>query len=671
MAEQANDAPNQNNTGSNAAGYLDKAAEACAAGDLLLGMHLYLAAYEQAAADRTAPSSVEVTALRKAWHLSCDLKERSLAEYVFEKLEPYLTGEEIAECAMKLQELALDRLEQYGVSREELEDMAEAISQDFLGEGASVMKVESISIPNLGAFGATIAAAPEAEYEAEPDDPAPEAEPEAAPDDDVFYDDAPDAVELDDSAEFGADVPAPSEGPLPEEAHRETTKPPHVDMGLADVNDFNPYKEFNTSSVGKSYHAATNEGSGAYTFTRDVDRANELARATEEAARKSAGQLSEGALPESPDADARQGGPQPASQSALDDGATAHKPGEQSLSTAPAGKLDLSKVASAVSSTKAKPASPPTRPVQDEGVLSYRNLVGYDEAIAVMRDFGVGLHNDPGFLNFVRMLNNRHGLNRMPALDTLMFRAPAIEDASRFAEATVGELGLPVLRMSMEEGMGGMPVLCVTTQGNNRPRMNHAHNRFEGPGILVIEDLDMWVMPEVPESPEGFGGFMMANISRGAREAVNLIRSAVEDPDVFVLATASMTGEADPFFYEILEPITIVDIGNPNAKERADIWAEIARDHPSFRNVDADGLLRYSEGLPRYDMYMAAREAVDDAYKLGLIQRTYIPVTPQIIYEKLASFQAPGSERYHELEEAIVDDFRADLDHLEDLLDGR
>ena len=153
MADFANEMPNQNNCDNQAAGYLAKAAEACASGDMLLGMHLYLAAYEWAAGDGSIPATVEVTALREAWQLACDQKERSMAEYVFEKLEPYLTGEEIAECAMKLQELALDRLEQYGFSREELEGMAEAISQDLLGDNAHVVKVESVSIPNMGMFG--------------------------------------------------------------------------------------------------------------------------------------------------------------------------------------------------------------------------------------------------------------------------------------------------------------------------------------------------------------------------------------------------------------------------------------------------------------------------------------------------------------------------------------
>ena len=218
--------------------------------------------------------------------------------------------------------------------------------------------------------------------------------------------------------------------------------------------------------------------------------------------------------------------------------------------------------------------------------------------------------------------------------------------------------------------MQGMPVLCITTQGNHRPRMNHAHNRFEAPAILVLEDLDMWFMPQAPEGVEGMAGFMMANISRGAREAVNMIRSAVEDPDVFVLATATTEGGVDPFFYEVLEPLTVVDIGNPNDEERSEIWAEIARNHPSMRMVSRADLMRYSQGLSRYDIYLAARDAIEEAYKLGVVQRTYVAVSPLNIFEKLAACQPLESEEYRVLEERIIASFQQDLDHLDDLIDG-
>ncbi len=617
MAEHANETPNQNNCDNQASGYLDKAAEACAAGDYLLGMHLYLAAYEKAAADADVPTSVEVSALREAWHLACDLKERSMAEYVFEKLEPFLSGEEIAECAMKLQELALDRLEQYGFSREDLEDMAESISQDFLGDGAHVVKVESVSIPNMNMFGVPNTTAKAAVVEQTP--------------------------QVEASAE--ASEPLPDVPEQPEAPDAKPAKPPHVDMGVADVENFNPYDMFYPNSVGTSFHAATNEGSGAYVFTRDEDRAHALERAEQEAAEVQE-QAQDATVAEEPAAQDEQP--------------------EQPAAEAP--KVDLAAVASIAETAVADAVEAAAAALPDNGPLSFRNLAGYDEAVSIMRDLGVGVQNAPAFNEFVRMMNVRHGLDRMPAVDTLLFRAPVLEDASRFAEATAGELGLPVLHMAMEEGVGGVPVLCVTTQGNNRPRMNHAHNRFEGPGILVIEDLDAWALPEIPDSPEGIGGFMMANISRGAREAVNLIRSAVEDPDVYVLVTSTTTSEVDPFFYELLEPITVVDIGLPNEKERADIWKEIALHHPSMRGVAVEDLVRFSDGLARYDMYMAAREAIEDAYKTGLVQRTYLPVTPQNLFDKLAACQPLDSDRYRELEQAVIDDFRSDLDHLEDLL---
>ena len=629
MAEQANETPNPSNCDNQAMGYLEKASEACANGNLLLGMHLYLAAYENAAADASVPAAVEVHALREAWHLACDMKERSMAEYAFEKLEPYLTGAEIAECAMKLQELALDRLEQYGFSREDLEDMAETISQDLLGDNGHVVKVESFSIPNMGMLGA-----PGTSVEAT-------------------------LVESKSQLQSAEEPDEPEPVRVEEPPAEKRVKPPYVGMGIADVNDFNPYDFYSRNSVGTSYHCATNEGSGGYVFTRDEERATALERAEREAFEKAETEKEAAGGPASETAVSAK-----ADESPVQD--MAHASGESIRR-----KVDLSKIAS---SMVKQPSGDNTAELQppsfEEGTLSYRNLVGYDEAISIMRDFGVGLQSDPDFLNFIRMLNNRHGLNRMPALDTLLFRAPVIEDAARFADATIGEVGLPVLRMSMEEGMGGAPVLCVTTQGNNRPRMNHAHNRFEGPAILVIEDLNAWVLPEMPEGPEGFGSFMMMNISRGAREAVNLIRSAVEDPDVYVLATASTTEEVEPFFYELLEPITIVDIGYPSEKERDDIWAQIAEHHPSLRDIDRNGLVRFSKGLARYDMYMAAREAVEDAYKIGLVRRAYQPVTPQNIFDKLAACQPLDSDVYHDLEQTVVDDFRNDLDHLEDLLDG-
>ena len=76
------------------------------------------------------------------------------------------------------------------------------------------------------------------------------------------------------------------------------------------------------------------------------------------------------------------------------------------------------------------------------------------------------------------------------------------------------------------------------------PRSSLACATACGPGILVLEDLDLWGAPVI-DAADDMAGFFMAAMSRGAREAVNLIRQAVENPDVFVLASSSEAGEID------------------------------------------------------------------------------------------------------------------------------
>lgn len=513
--------------------YLKRAAHACATGDAVLGMHLYIAAFEQAvhANEHFAPGEDAVAGLKQAWSLACHLKERALAEYIFEKLEPYLTSEEVAACAEQLQRLALDKLEEFGLSREDLEDMTDMISQDFLGvDGPHIMKVEHVTSSDKsnendtsnGRVGICLASV------------------EMSRDEDGTVEDEADSA--DGVIEGGADAPV--------------------------------------------------EGSGRPADASDASEHGDLA-----------------------DADAH-----------------------------------------AIVSTVEH--------------VAYRDIVGYDEAVSTMRDFGIGIEGDPRFQNLVSLLNTRHGLDRMPAADALLFRSPAREDANRFMAATLGELGLPAIRMRMEENLQGMPVLCVMAQADSQPNLNAARNAFEGPGAILLEDVDLWAAP-IADMGDEFGGFMFASLSRGAREAISLIRSAVDSPDVFVLATSAEEGDIDPFFLDVLEPLTIVDIDYPTAAERADIWMEIARDHPSLRGIDRAALVRFSARMPRYDMYMAAREAIEEAYKASLVARRYLPVAADNLFEKLAAYQPLDSDEYRALEDAVVDDFRLELEQLDDLLKGR
>ena len=665
-----NELPNQNsNCSEHPMDYLNKAAEACAAGDMTLGLHLYLAAYEKAVSEPGTSTGLAVAALREAWHLACDLKERSMAEHVFEKLEPYLSREEIAECAAALQDLALDRLEQYGFSREELQDMAEAISHDFLGGDASVVKVEHITIPGVGMLGGSDQLFADVSIDVEQ---------AQVPQDDVATTDQVNPFEPDRVGSEVAGESSDEDSASKEVAPRDAKK---LGMNVADT--FNPYDYYPPSSEGTSWRAATNVGSGwseslGFDGTTVFDSRFEgfspvIKHEDESESARDDSRENEASAASSLPKDADSEGSQISGQSQIESA-------KQSSADQPVAETQVQAVVPSVVPTAKNveqkphsnmPSMPGVAPV-GEPAFNYKSLVGYDEAGAIMRAYGFGLQRDASFISFVKTLNEQHGLDRMPAADTMLFRAPAIEDAARFVEATIGELGLPPLRMGMEEGVQGVPMLCVTADSSNRPRMNHQQNRFQGPAILVIDELDTWRIPEPPESVEGgMQAFVLANMTRGAREAINLIRSAVEDPNVIVLATSTIGGEVDPFFYEVLEPLTIIDIANPNEQERADIWAEIMQDHPSTRSLDANDLVKFSAGLARYDIYIAAREAIEEAYKAGLVQRSFVPVTSQNILDKIAACQPLDSDEYHALEDRVISDFVDSLDDLEQLLDDQ
>lgn len=558
--KDANSSPSQNNEfDSSCAAYLRRAVKACAAGDEELGLHLYLAAYEKGTRENGGADADAAFALRKAWVLAVKLKERSLAEYIFEKLEPLMDPNELAVCAGQLQSMALEKLEEFGLSREELQEMTDMISQDFLGLGgpARLMKVERLTLPSASAAKRHAKpAAPSTEPKPEADAaPAPEAASDAAP---PVHDDAPAA-----SAEASSDA---------------AEKP--VESALSSEPPADP---------------AEADGSAAL-VTLDAQ--------PDDAAGKMAAEADESAV---------------------------------------------------ISSLEN---------------ITYKDLAGFDRTIKTMRDFGIGMQDDPEFQGLVTLLNYRHGLERMPAADSFLFRSPAREDAHRFMTATLGEIGLPAIRMHMEENLQGAPVLCVMAQADNHPRLNSARNAFEGPGVLMLEDLDLWEAPVV-DADDDLGGFVYATLSRGAREAINLIRSAVENPDVFVIASASDGRAIDGFFYDLLEPLTVVDIDYPDEDERRAIWLDILHDHPSMRGINLDDLVEFSAGMPRYDLYMAAREAIEDAYKTSLMHRNYVPVTTDNLFEKLAAYQPLDSKEYHALENAVVREFSRGLDgSIDDLLKG-
>ena len=556
--------------------YLKRAAEACKAGDSALGMHLYLAAYGFADKNLANPNEGAISGLKRAWSVACNLGERALAEYIFEKMEPYLSADELDHCANQLQELALDKLEEYGLPREALQGMSELFSQDLGGMGAMphIMHVEKLPGSLAGA---------------------------AMQIDLPFNDGVLDVVGLDDEA----------------------------DSALDDVAD-------TADEASETTEAARVEASEAAEAGADTE------------ADQPALDLSQfDAVPEDSCVDVTDGKPKLVGAQASSDDSP-----EDALKKA-------------FSQVKARmvPQAATTGVTRTAESLDYASITGYAQAIDNMNALGIGVASDPDFQALVQVLNERHGLDRMPAADTLLFRAPAREDAQRFLQATLGEIGLPSLRMSMEENAQGMPVLCVMANASNHPKMNAARNAFEAPAVLVIEDVDLWSVPQADQlQGEGFEALVLSQMSRGAREALTLIHNSVENPDVYVLASLSTYGEVDPFFCDLLAPFTVVEIENPSEDERRDMWTSLAKEHPSLSDVAVDDLVRLSANLSRADIYLAAREAIEESYKESLATREYAPIKPENIFEKLSAYQPLDSEEYRALEDSVVSLLRSQLD---------
>lgn len=482
-------------------------------GNLDEATHLYLLAFDGASKVSDGPDAAGVEYLRKAWGAAIEMKDRSLAEYIFEKLEPYCSPNEVAHYAEKLQRLALDRLEEFGISSEDLQEMADMVAEDFF-DGADVQIAPNMLITQHLVSGGAFTDKDKA-------------------------------------------------------ANPRTIAP----MSL--------------TSEGESKPATLSRAESA------------MAEAT-------------GELAEAPE---------------------------------------------------------PGQPGGNGIAFAYRDLVGYGRAIDEMHNRGIGLSGDVRFNEFLSMLSRRHGIDGIPAHHTLLFRAYSREDANRFMAATVGEMGLPTVRMYMEDTPHGFPVLCVTASPNIKPRNYFAHSGFDGPGVLVLEDIDLWGAP-LAGALDDFDPMMFAQLSRGAREAIMLIRAAVENSEVTVLATCASESQLDDFFLELLDPIFPMDIDVPDETERAEVWKHAATLYPSLRFIDRADLVRLSRNMSREDIYLAARESVEQAYRQSVEKRSFVPVTRDNIFDKVAAYQPLDSDEYKELEEAAVRSWRTTLDKLEDFINN-
>lgn len=575
----------QNAHSNSSQAYLQRAASAVEEGDIVLGIHLYLAAYERALRENRIPSEAVLEGMTKAWDLAIRAKQRSLAEYIFEKLEAFWTPEEMARHAQELQELAFDKLEEYGLDRSLVEDMADMVSQDLMD--------------------AT---------------------------DDVLY-------------RYDGDVVDNTALPLKRSAKNGQLS------SKAENDKLNEASVKGSVSSGAEQKAA-NQGSQS-------NPSDDPASVSKE---KDIAALNSAALTSS-SSEERNGGVHNEDNAGVDKGAleieSAVIPSDSPLAAAFA---QLTNLATGAASKKTQEA-----PQQQ---FNYRNLVGFDKAIASMAKLGVGRAKDPEFAQFLEMLNFRHGMPGMPGLGTLIFRSPAREDANCFMVATVGELGLPAVRMRLDRNAMGQVVLCVMASPNFKARLSGvSRSGFDSPTVVVLEDLDLWDLPFFDGSFDDVQSLLTIQLSRGAREALALVQAALTSPEATVLISASEPSEIDPFFWDLIGDHRFVDIDLPDEDERRKIWLSEQSQHPSMRGLNRGQLVDFSRGLSRFEIYAISNESVEEAYRESVAQNTFCAVETDKVLMRLSNFQPLESEEYKRMEDLAVDHFRKELANIDDLLE--
>lgn len=511
--------PFQGSRSNSSQAYLERAASAVKEGDSVLGIHLYLAAYERALRENIMPGEDVLAGMSKAWDLAIATKQRSLAEYIFEKLEPYWDGKEVAKHADELQRLAFDKLEEFGFDRDAIEGMADMVNQDLIDTNPNML----------------------CHFEEAPSAVSPAAaKPEAVPS--VSEEKKADALESQES----------NEPPAPENQRMQAVK----DL---------------TSLI----------------------------------------------FGQTPDA-------------------------------------------------KEESAAP-------EQHFDYQSLVGFDGAIATMGELGIGRSRDPEFSRFIAMLNARHGLPGIPGVGTLVFQCPAREDANYFMVATAGELGMPAIRMRLDQNAQGQAVLCVMASADFKSRVSGVPRvGFDSPTVVILEDLDLWDLPTFDPQTEGnpVQNLLQMQLSRGAREALALIQTALESPEATVLISASEPSDIEPFFWELIgSQYRTINVELPDVEERRAIWREIQSQHPSTRGLDVARMVELSRNLSRFEILAIAGEAVEEAYRESIAKNRFCAVSTGALVTRLANFQPLDSDEYRCMEDLAVEELRRSTSDFDDLLE--
>ena len=290
---------------------------------------------------------------------------------------------------------------------------------------------------------------------------------------------------------------------------------------------------------------------------------------------------------------------------------------------------------------------------------TFDTLVGFDDEIERIREMGIVDGADSEYVQFVEQMKIQHGIPLESSGNTVLFRSAVRDDADRLMIATANELDRPTIRMQMIAGPAGMQALCIMSTPGLK------EGAFDDWGTLVLEGVDTWGNPDSMMPAAAEGSPAMQGMVSGAMKAISVIRASIANPKVTVLVSA--VDQIDPHspLGMLLGPMTLFDIPAPSYEERDAIWNHLMTKHVSMSAMDSFELVEVTRGMPRCDIFAAAREAVVQAYRQSLEKRKYVPVTRANLLEKIGAYQPLDSAEYRFIEDSVVEDFLTDIERYE------
>jgi hypothetical protein len=517
--------------------YLEAAQSALVGGQPRLAIHLFRAAFEAASAFGPLISGSVIDGLRKAWDLAFEMGDRSIAESIFVDLASHNSPEQNEQATMRLQALALDQLEDMGISEGDLEGIAGAISREMFA--------------------------------------------------------------ADDGGSHG-------------ERLLDSLRSALEQLGVA-----------------------LGEDGG------DDDDGTSASGITPRAIQK---------LPQA----------KPAAPSS-----------KGSSAKSPAAQGGLARIG-----RELREFGERNRVEERQRRLDYQALAGYDHVLRRMRGFGFLSASDDAYRSFIERSAAMHGVSRLSLDGGFLFFGPAREDVSLFAHATAGEIGFPVLHVSVD----------LDRQGNGTVKLAGPFRRglfgsppdlmdMVTPCTVLIENIDF--LQEMFENEQQAikrnGGRIRGMMGAPGRsmqaEITGYFRALRQRPGVVIMATSQYGGILREPLRSLLGAMHEIEVAAPQTDERRDVLVSFAGEHPSFAELDVDRIAHLSEGLSRNDLVFASHAAVESAYRESLRTGRYNRVSMGDVLVQLASFIDHESPLYQQVEDGAVAQLIHDLE--EDMRQGR